>query len=61
MKITLSKPWKYAHRGHTVIEYDTGEHEVSDECAAAAKEAGVIKVTRPAKKKPTKVSQNKAK
>lgn len=42
-KVTLSKPFKFAHRGHTVIEIPVGTHEVSDECAQAAKDAKVLK------------------
>ena len=59
MKITLSKPWKYAHHGHTVVEYEAGDHDVSEECAAAAKDAGILK--RPVAKKADKAPQNKAK
>jgi hypothetical protein len=38
--ITLKAPWTY-HTLPVTIEYQAGEHEVSDEIADAAKAAGV--------------------
>ncbi len=39
--ITLKAPWTY-HTLPVTIEYQAGEHEVSDDIAEAAKAAGVI-------------------
>ncbi len=58
--IQVTKPWRYAHHGHTVQEFVPGEsYKVSDECAEAAVRRGVAKATGPSQNKMTPAPKNK--
>ena len=57
-KVTFDKAYKFAEFGHTVVEYEPGEHEVSEQCADRAAQDGVLKKA-PVRNKATKPASNK--
>jgi len=40
--VTLAKPFRFSPNGIDIMDYPPGKHDVSDRCAQAAKEAGVL-------------------
>jgi len=40
--VTFAKPFKFSPNGIDIVDHAPGKHDVSDRCAQAAKEAGVL-------------------
>lgn len=49
--VTFAKPFRFSPDGIEIVDHAPGNHDVSDRCAEAAQEAGVLAPTlRPAPK-----------
>lgn len=44
--VEFAKPFRFSPNGVEVVDYLPGKHDVSDRCAQAAKEAGVLATTK---------------
>ena len=46
MKVTFTQKFRFSPNGFDIVEYDIGEHDVSDACLECAKAAGVLRQTK---------------